>query len=123
MIFRVFAILLVPVWLVACGEGSTPDGNCVDDFDCEPDQVCGLSGICLLCDNCQRGIVGSCTVPAYPQPRAPDSIWRESLGDRECLHYIYRCEGNLTDYRYDRLTGARCFEREPGRVEDGCGLE
>ena len=118
---KVTVLILVSVLLAACGE-STPDGDCIDDFDCEPDQVCGLSGVCLLCDNCQRGVVGTCTVPAYPQPYPPDSVRLDPHADRECLIYIYSCQGNVTEYSYDRLTDRRCFDPN-FRVEDGCGLE
>jgi hypothetical protein len=118
---RIFGLILLGM-LSGCGS-VTPDGDCLDDFDCEPDQVCGSDGICLLCDNCHRGVVGTCLVPAYPQPRPPDSVRLESRSDRDCLIYVYRCDGNFTEYRYDRLNDRRCFDPNFRVEEDGCGLE
>ncbi len=119
---RHLVIMLAAVWFAACGS-FTPDGDCIDDFDCEPDQVCGLGGVCLLCENCQRGVVSTCLVPAYPQAYPPDSVRLESRSDRDCLIYIYRCQGGFTEYRYDRLNDRRCFDPNFRVEADGCGLE
>jgi len=116
------AIFMAAATLGAAGCGGTPDGSCYTDFDCEPDQVCGLEGYCLLCENCQRGVVATCTAPAWPLDRIPDSIRIESYPDREKLIYVYDCDGPTTEYRYHRVTGERCFESTP-HVADDCGFE
>lgn len=113
--------LMVAGMLAAGCAGSGPDGSCVTDYDCEADQLCGTAGRCLLCDNCDRGRVGTCTAPAWPRSGPPDAIRLESREDRDMLTYLYRCEAAETSYRYDRLTGWACFDPEP-RVDDGCGF-
>ncbi len=113
---------LLALALAVCACGNGPDGSCYTDFDCETNQVCGLAGMCLQCTNCERGQVGTCTAPVWPRETAPDSVRIDTLSDRERLIYAYTCPGALTEYRYHRINGERCFERIP-HVDDGCGLE
>lgn len=116
----IFILLSVALFVGACG--SSPDGACYTDFDCETDQVCGLEGRCLLCANCQRGVISTCTAPAWPRPEAPEEIRIEPFSDQERLIYVYACPGATTEYRYHRVTGERCFETDP-YIDDGCNLE
>ncbi len=115
-------VLVLAACLAACGQVTTPDGSCLTDFDCEPDQLCGLQGVCLLCSNCERGRVGTCTVPVFPGEREPDSAWLEPGGDGEVLVYAYSCDQGATEYRYSRGPDDECFDPEP-TVSDECGLE
>lgn len=112
--------LMAGVWTAGC-TGAGPDGSCVTDYDCEPEQLCGTRGTCLLCTNCDRGRVGTCTAPAWPFPDPPDEIRIESREDRDMLFYLYHCEGGASSYRHDRLADQTCFDPAP-RVDDGCGL-
>ena len=111
------------VWLAIAGAGCGdpgPDGSCTTDFDCESDQLCGEPGRCLTCVNCDRGRVGTCTAPVWPEAGAPGGIWMESAGTDEVLVYAYDCPGGQVLYRYTRDAGERCFEKTPS-VDDGCG--
>jgi hypothetical protein len=119
---RTGIFLLLPIALFSGGCGSSPDGDCYTDFDCEEDQVCGLGGKCLLCENCQRGVISTCTAPAWPRPGAPEEIRIDSYPDQERLIYLYTCPGAVTEYRYHRTIGERCFETDP-YVDDGCNFE
>ena len=114
-------VLGLALVLSACG-GTTPDGSCVTDYDCEFDQLCGHEGFCLACDNCQRGWVGTCTAPVWPLERQPDSVWIEASMDGDVLVYGYQCESTTSEYRYVRAEGEDCFSTEAG-VRDLCGFE
>ena len=86
----------------ACGSTSTPDGSCYTDFDCEADQLCGREGVCLLCDNCARGRIGTCLAPVFPIEREPDSIRLDPQGENEVLVYLYTCSAGSSEFRYTR---------------------
>jgi len=115
-------VLVLAACLAACGQVSTPDNSCLTDFDCEPDQLCGLQGVCLLCSNCERGRVGTCTVPVFPGGQEPDGVRLDSDDFGEVLVYMYFCDQGVTEYRYVRGPGDECFDPEP-TVSDECGLE
>ncbi len=114
-----FSLLAISI-VASCG--SSPDGSCYTDFDCDIDQVCGLNDMCLLCSNCERGQVATCTAPVWPRPGPPDSIRIEPFNDREKLIYVYSCSGATSEYRYHRVNGERCFETT-AHVDDGCNFE
>lgn len=111
-----WAVLLVCL-LAACGGGNA---TCHTDFDCAADELCGLEGVCLLCENCRRGVVATCTAPAYPFGE-PDAIRLDEYNDREKLVYVYNCTGATTEVRYDRLHGEPCFD-PTAHLDDGCRL-
>lgn len=106
--------------VMACGD-TRSEGDCLTDFDCESDQLCGGAGHCLLCANCDRGRVGTCTAPAFPLDRDPDTIRLEDAGGGDLLVYVYQCPGATSEYRYLRSAGEACFDPEPN-LSDGCGL-
>ncbi|MBN2496948.1 MAG: hypothetical protein JXR96_20320 [Deltaproteobacteria bacterium] len=119
---RLPALLAASLLALACGQTTRPDGACVSDYDCEPDQLCGADRHCLLCTNCDRGRVGTCMAPVWPLDRQPDEIFVEPSIDGDVLVYSYACEGAWSDYRYTRLAEEACFETEP-HVDDDCGFE
>ncbi len=106
--------------LAACGQ-TIPDGTCLTDFDCQVDQLCGSQGMCLLCLNCQRGRLGTCTVPAFPIAREPDAVRIEASGLDERLVYRYDCASGESEFSYLRRAGQACFDPQPSAF-DGCGL-
>ena len=77
--------------------------------------------MCLLCTNCDRGRVGTCTAPAFPVDTTPDTIRLEDDGGDDLLIYVYRCAGGSSEFRYRREAGEACFDPEPS-VTDGCEL-
>ncbi len=104
----------------ACGD-SRPDGACLTDFDCEPQQLCGTAGRCLECLNCERGRVGTCLGPVFPLDAAPDTIRLEESGGGDLLIYVYGCDGATSEFRYLRGPDEACFNPQPS-VRDGCDL-
>ena len=116
-----FGLFILALWMGACGSTSTPDGSCYTDFDCEADQLCGREGVCLLCDNCDRGRIGTCLGPIFPISREPDSIRLDPQGENEVLVYLYTCSAGSSEFRYTLRVSEDCFDPDP-HVSDGCDL-